>query len=484
MTTSPADTALPPTAAVWVRRAVVLLFANLGATAVFAVLTLTFTAQVVDYQLLHGSTKTAEELRISIWIRASTVLLIAAFYWFVARRMRRGRRGAYVRVRTLSLAGLVAVSYLLLTGAYPMWLRSVQVIQWLLLAALVVITNLKPVRAAFPRPPRPARQPGAGKAAWTLVVLTPLIAEFSLGTVPVRMLYLVLMYVPIYGAGALLVRELARRSGGGWPTIALLGVCYGLLEEGLALQSLTSPHLYGAAGWGPRVFGINTTYTELNLPYHVVFSVLIPIALVELLFPRIGQQPYLRRPGLIITAFVTLLGAVLLRLAVPPSEDPHYQMSATAILLVVALIAICGLLALRVLPTRTAQQFVLPVPAPAVVGVSCGLATLAFLALLFPIGGAHRPAFAHGNWVLLPMTLAAAVAIVTARFLARWSGGPAWTTEHRVAAIGAALIAHTIFGLLTRAKTTPDRLLLAAVLVAFCLLTARLATRRRVVEPA
>lgn len=484
MTTSPAHTALPPAAAVWVRRAVVLLFANLVATAVFAVLTLAFTARVVDYQLAHGSTKTAEELRMSIWIRASTVLLVAAFYWFIARRMQRGRRGAYVRVRTLSLAGIVAVSYLLLTGAYPVWLRSVQVVQWLLLAALVVITNLKPVRAAFPRPPKPPKQPGAGKAAWTLVLLTPLIAEFSLGTVPVRMLYLVLMYIPIYGAGALLVRELARRSGGGWPTVALLGVCYGLLEEGLALQSLTSPHLYGAATWGPRVFGINSTYTELNLPYHVVFSVLIPIAVVELLFPRLGTKSYLRRGGLVLTTFVTILGAILLRLAVPPTEDPDYQMSAIAILIVLTLIVSFGTLALRTLPARRlGSPSASPAPAPAVVGAVCGIATLAFLALLFPIGGARQPAFAHGNWVLVPMAVAAAIAIGTARLLARWSADLAWTARHRAVAIGAALIGHSVFGLATRAKTMPDRVLMAVVLVAFGLLTARLANRRAVPEP-
>lgn len=489
MTISSGDTVLQPAAAVWVRRAVVLLFANLVASATFAVLTLAFATQVVNYQLAHGGGKTAEELRISIWIRASMVLVVAGFYWFIARRMRRGRRGAYVRVRTLSIVGVVAVSYLLLTGAYPVWLRSVQVVQWLLLAALVVITNLRPVRAAFPKPPKQPRQPGARKAAWTLVLVTPLVAEFALGTVPVRMLYLVLMYIPIYGAGALLIRELARRTGGGWPTIALLGVCYGLLEEGLALQSLTSPHLYGAAEWGPRWLGINTTYAELNLPYHVVFSVVIPIALVELMFRHVGKEPYLRRGGMIITGFVTLLGAVLVRLAVPPSEDPGYQMPAAAILTVLGLIVVCAVVGLRILPWR---RFAVPaassLPSPAVIAVVSGAATLAFLALLFPIGDAKQPAFAHGNWVLVPMATAAAIGIVVGRQLARWSTLPSWTPRHRTMAIGGALLAHSIFGLITRAKTMPDQLVMAAVIAVTCFLIMRLATavpaqRPGLVEP-
>ncbi|MET7283637.1 hypothetical protein ABZS29_35745 [Kribbella sp. NPDC005582] len=471
---------LAPIAATWVRRATIVLFANLAASALFAVLTVAFLGKVVDYQLAAGSTKTAEELEISIWIRASMVLVIAAFYVFLARRMRRGRRGAYVRVRTLAIAGLVAVSYLLATGAYPLWLRGVQVVQWLLLATLVVITNLRPVRAAFPRPPKQPREPRSGKAAWTLVVITPLIAEFALGTVPVRMLYLVLMYIPIYGAGALLIRELARRVGGGWPTIALLGVCYGLLEEGLALQSLTSPHLYGAAEWGPRWFGINTTYTELNLPYHVVFSVVVPIALVELLFRGVGKQPYLRRGGMVLTGFVTVLGAVLLRLAVPLSEDPGYQMSAAAILTVLGLIVVLGFVALRILPRRALSvQAAASVPPPALVGALCGVATLLFLALLFPLGDARQSSFTHGNWVLVPMVVAAVIAVGTVRQLARWSAAVAWSERHRIAALGATLVGHSLFGLLTRAKTFPDRLVLVAVIAVSCLIAVRLFRRSR-----
>ncbi|WP_405056327.1 hypothetical protein OG474_26750 [Kribbella sp. NBC_01505] len=456
-------TALEPQVAQWVRRATVLLFTNLIASAAFAVLTVAFIHNVVDYQLAAGSSKTAEELRISIYIRALMVLVIAAFYVFLARRMKRGRRGAYTRVRTLAIAGLVAVSYLLLTGAYPLWLRSVQVVQWLLLAALVVVTNLRSVRAAFPKPPKAPKEPGAGKAAWTLVLLTPLVAEFALGTVPVRMLYLVLMYIPIYGAGALLIRELARRVGGGWPTIALLGVCYGLLEEGLALQSLTSPHLYGAAEWGPRWLGINTTYTELNLPYHVVFSVVVPIALVELIFKKVGKQPYLRRGGMVLTGFVTVLGAVLLRLAVPLSEDPGYQMSAAAILTVLGLIVVCGVVALRVLPKQqfTVRRPVAP-PAPIVVAAACGLATIAFLALLFSLGSARLPS----NWVLVPMAVAAVLAIAVVRQLVRWSADATWTELHRAAAVGGALLGHSVFGLLTRAHTLPDQLVMVAVIAA------------------
>lgn len=102
------------------------------------------------------------------------------------------------------------------------------------------------------------------RAAWTLVVLTPLIAELALGSTPIRMAWLVLLWVPIYGAGVLLIRELVVRRGRGWPSILLLAAAYELLEDGIGLQALTSPHLYDAAGWGLRVLGFNLPYWEIG----------------------------------------------------------------------------------------------------------------------------------------------------------------------------------------------------------------------------
>ena len=109
------------------------------------------------------------------------------------------------------------------------------------------------------------------------------------------MFWALLVFAPIYAGGALFLREAWRRTGGGYLNLLLLGVAYGLVEEGLALQSLTSPHLYGAAGWAPRLLGVNTDYTELNLVYHAVFSVTIPVVLVELLF-RAARRAALPAP--------------------------------------------------------------------------------------------------------------------------------------------------------------------------------------------
>jgi hypothetical protein len=341
-----------------------------------------------------------------------------------------------------------------------------------------------PHARAVRRSALPVGREGSRRAALALVLLAPVVAELTLGTVPMAMAWLVLLYVPIYGAGVLLIRELVRRTGGGWGSVLLMGVAYGLIEEGLALQSLTSPHLYGAAEWAPRLFGINTAYTELNLPYHAVFSVVIPIALVELLFRGHGHAPYLRRGGLVITGIVALLGVGLLRVSVPPSEDPGYTLPIVALIIIVVLVAVSSFLALRVLPrlpVRTSPGAI-AAPRPSLVGVRCGFATLGFCALLYPFAGAVRPAFTQGNWVLVPMLAAAVLLTGTGFALRRWSSAQDWTRRHQLAAITGALVAHTTFGVIAIAHTPVDTVSLIVLGAATLVLTRLL--DRRLSEPA
>jgi hypothetical protein len=472
-----------------VRLVLILLFANLAVSIVFAGLTLLFRHGILDYQLARhpgpDPAKTRDRLALTLWTRPVPILLIAVVYLWVARRLRQGVRAAYLRVRVVSLVGLLAVAYLIVSGAYPPWLRVIQGAQLLLLAALVIAVNRRRMRSGFARGPKRPRPPGARRAAFTLVLIAPVAAELTLGTVKVTMLWLVLLYVPIYGAGVLLIRELVRRTGGGRGSLLLMGLAYGLIEEGLALQSLTSPHLYGAAGWAPRLLGVNTAYTELNLPYHVVFSVVIPIALVESLFPALGAAPYLRRGGLVITTIVAVLGVALLRVSVPPSEDPGYVLPGTALIVIVAMVVVLGAVALRVLPRRAARiRSAVAVPRPGITGVVSAVAAFGFLGLLYPFAGARHPAFTHGAWTLVPMLAAAGLAVGAGVALWRWTAAVGWTTRHRLAAISGALIAHTVFGIVANTHTLPDTIGLMVIGVVMTILLGLLGRRLDGVRPA
>jgi hypothetical protein len=149
-----------------------------------------------------------------------------------------------------------------------------------------------------------------------LAVLSPVVAEFLLGDQylmgppsPAQIGELVL-FVLFYGCGAIVVRELARRAGRGWPTIVLLALAFGVVEEGLLTQSLFNQGYLGAHlldfGYLPAL-GISPPWTVFVLALHTVWSISSPIAVVE---GRWGVRPWLGRVGLAVVSVLYVLGAV------------------------------------------------------------------------------------------------------------------------------------------------------------------------------
>jgi hypothetical protein len=147
-----------------------------------------------------------------------------------------------------------------------------------------------------------------------LLLLAPFIGEFLLGDFTLRQLWIYPIMLPIYGGGAVLIREAARRSGRGWPTIFLLGLAYGIVEEVLADQSLFNPHVLGLRlieyGYIPAL-GISAPWTTYVLAIHVVWSIGVPIALVEALVPERRRDPWVGRKGLAAAGLLYALGVAV-----------------------------------------------------------------------------------------------------------------------------------------------------------------------------
>ncbi|HEU0114734.1 MAG TPA: hypothetical protein VFQ80_08655, partial [Thermomicrobiales bacterium] len=61
-----------------------------------------------------------------------------------------------------------------------------------------------------------------------LFFLAPLVAEFLLGNVAIDALAGLIVLAPLYGGGAVLIREAPRRADRGWPSMLLLGLAYGV----------------------------------------------------------------------------------------------------------------------------------------------------------------------------------------------------------------------------------------------------------------
>ena len=150
-------------------------------------------------------------------------------------------------------------------------------------------------------------------AAIGLFCVAPLVAEYLLGDFPLTVLSPLLIMAPLYGGGALLIRELARRNGRGWPTMLLLGAAYTLVEEGFATQSLFNPDYLGMHmhlldhAWMPA-FGISAWWTLFMFNVHAFWSMGVSIALVEGLTPADAQKPWLGKIGFSIAALLFAAG--------------------------------------------------------------------------------------------------------------------------------------------------------------------------------
>ncbi|MCA6096743.1 DUF998 domain-containing protein, partial [Streptomyces sp. SCA3-4] len=148
-----------------------------------------------------------------------------------------------------------------------------------------------------------------------LFALAPLIGECLLGNLTVPEIVLLLpLLAPMYGAGALLVREAARRAGRGPAAMLVLGVAYGLVEEGLVDQMLFNRHYAGHDLMGATfipALGMGVWLTIAVLTMHAVWSTNVAIALAEALVPDRSQVPWLGRTGLLVTASVFVAGSAL-----------------------------------------------------------------------------------------------------------------------------------------------------------------------------
>lgn len=150
-------------------------------------------------------------------------------------------------------------------------------------------------------------------AVITLFFVTPLVAEYLLGDLPLKLLAALIVLAPAYGGGAVLIRETVRRTGRGWPTMLLLGAAYTLIGEGLVTQSLFNHdylkmHMHLLDHAYVPALGIGGWWTLFMFNLHTFWSMGVSIALVEALFPDEAEAPWLGPAGDSVIAVVFVLG--------------------------------------------------------------------------------------------------------------------------------------------------------------------------------
>ncbi|URM99057.1 hypothetical protein LUW76_34630 [Actinomadura madurae] len=271
------------------------------------------------------------------------------------------------------------------------------------------------------------RRPGP---ALGLFLLAPFVGEFLLGNLTGPDLALGLFLAPLYGCGALLVREIGRRSGG-WPTMVLLAAAYALIEEGPVDQLLWNDDYAGhdylsGASYIPAL-GMNVELTQAILALHTVWSICVPIAIVEAFAKKRG--PWLGRTAMTITAVFYVLGALLVFLG--NYSEEHFLASPAQLIGITTVIV--GLIVLAFLmPLRRLARVRGRAPSPWMVGGAALALTSAYM------GPSTLVTAGWYEWigvVVWCVVVACGVPLVS-----RWSRRDGWDGPHRFAlAAGATL---------------------------------------------
>jgi hypothetical protein len=135
---------------------------------------------------------------------------------------------------------------------------------------------------------------------------------------PGELLFVVVFFAALYGAPALLIRELARRMGWGWPSIIMLAIALGILQPGVIDQALFSSDYRDIETWDQSLratyigpLGFSATNAVNFVLGHVIYSFCAPIAVAEAWRPATTRTPWLGLRGIAVAAVLYLLAAVL-----------------------------------------------------------------------------------------------------------------------------------------------------------------------------
>jgi hypothetical protein len=166
-----------------------------------------------------------------------------------------------------------------------------------------------------------------------LLLLTPGIPEYLSASSQITLLVLnpVLFFlflganIGLYGSGVILIREAMIRWKKGWASVFLLGVAYGIVEEGLALWTLFNPlaQPVGNLGFYGHWLGVNWVWTVGLLIFHSVYSIGLPIFLFGLIFPELKSKSLVSMRGVRISVLGLTIDSILLFLLESAIYGPY-----------------------------------------------------------------------------------------------------------------------------------------------------------------
>lgn len=265
--------------------------------------------------------------------------------------------------------------------------------------------------------------------AITLMFFAPLVAEILPGATRFSAIFVFPIEVCVWGGGALLIRYAVRRRQLSWVSMLLLALALAVAEECIIQQTSLAPLVIRLKGETyARAWGINYVYLLWALIYESVFVVIVPIHLVELLYPSRRERPWISKGGLWVVIPLFLLGSLLAwfswtRIARPKIfRLPIYTPPASQVILAVVVIFTLIAAALKKKPTPSQ-----PLSPPAVIVLMLGAAIWSILLFgLVLLGFGIAPQFPPAAAIVGGTLLAIAGPLT----IPRWKSHRRWQPLH------------------------------------------------------
>lgn len=255
-----------------------------------------------------------------------------------------------------------------------------------------------------------------------LIFLAPLAAEFFSATTPFFHFFkpgILLLYLGLYGLGALIIREISAHKKLGYVSILLFGAAYGVLEEGLILKSWFDPTWMGGAITSDvlRVWGFSVLQPFANVAYHAVISITAPILLINALAR--SREAWLSKKQLLIPAVLFLAASLIIAL----TFNADYQVRPWHYWLSLITLAVFFALGWRGIKIKLGTKNYSP--------LKIFLVALPFLFLQFFIF--YRLSLAKSPWYVI-IGLALLLYFLYARFYSRINWGESYQKYYAAAA--------------------------------------------------
>jgi hypothetical protein len=297
---------------------------------------------------------------------------------------------------------------------------------------------------------------GAGARRWkrplpalTLVLMAPLTAEVLPGATRFSSLFVLPVEMCVWGGGALLIRYAVWRWHLGWANMLALALALAGAEECLIQQTSLAPMVLRLKGETyARALGVNYVYFLWALVYEAVFVVILPVHLVELVFPSRREELWVGKAGHLATAGLFFLGSFLAwyswtQVARPRVfHVPVYTPPLGAMLIAAA--AIGALIFVALGPYRHAlsrESAPLRPPPPWLLGTGGALWAVLWYGLVL-LGFGIAPWFPPAAGVGAGLLLAAVILCL----LPRWAADPRWRRGHQFGVIFGTMLGSMLAG--------------------------------------